>query len=96
MPIKLYVIHGSHPAAAVARALEMKGLAYEVVELLPPLHFAIQRVRFGAQRLRAVRLAESIEHLGHAHPCTVDIALKLTERLWAFDQRAVGIDDGIP
>ena len=56
MPIKLHVIHGSHPAAAVARALQMKGLAYEVVELLPPLHFAIQRVLFGAPTVPAVRL----------------------------------------
>jgi glutathione S-transferase len=56
VPIKLYVIHGSHPAAAVARAMEMKGLAYQVVELLPPLHFAIQRVRFGAPTVPAARL----------------------------------------
>jgi glutathione S-transferase len=56
VPIKLYVIHGSHPAAAVARALEMKGLEHEVVELLPPLHFAIQRVLFGAPTVPAVRL----------------------------------------
>ena len=64
MPIKLYVIHGSHPAAAVARALEMKGLAYEVVELLPPLHFAIQRVRFGAPTVPAVRLESGMKVSG--------------------------------
>jgi glutathione S-transferase len=64
MPIKLYVVHGSHPAAAVARALEMKGLAYEVVELLPPLHFAIQRVRFGAPTVPAVRLENGMKVSG--------------------------------
>jgi glutathione S-transferase len=64
VPIKLYVIHGSHPAVAVARALEMKGLAYEVVELLPPLHFAIQRVRFGAPTVPAVRLENGMKVSG--------------------------------
>ena len=50
---------------------------------------------FRTQRLRAIRLAERIEHLGHAHPGIVDIALQLTEGLWPFDQRAVGIDNAI-
>jgi glutathione S-transferase len=49
MPARLYVVHGSHPCAAIARAMDMKGFAYEVVELLPPLHAALQRVRFGAR-----------------------------------------------
>src|SRR5919201_257991 len=49
MPAKLYVVHGSHPCAAVARAMDMKGFAYEVVKLLPPLHAALQRMRFGAR-----------------------------------------------
>ena len=49
MPARLYVVHGSHPCAAVARAMDMKGFAYEVVELLPPLHAALQRMRFGAR-----------------------------------------------
>ncbi len=62
MPIKLYVVHGSHPCAAVARAMDMKGLAYDVVELLPPMHAAIQRVRFGARTVPSVRL-ESGEKL---------------------------------
>jgi len=64
VPIKLYVVHGSHPAAAVARALEMKGLAYDVVELLPPLHFAIQRVLFGAPTVPAVRLESGMKVSG--------------------------------
>src|SRR6266511_1422619 len=49
MPAKLYVVHGSHPCAAVARAMDMKAVPYEVVELLPPLHAALQRARFGAR-----------------------------------------------
>jgi glutathione S-transferase len=56
VPIKLYVVHGSHPSAAVERALQMKGLSYTVVELLPPLHAALQRVRFGTRTVPSVRL----------------------------------------
>jgi glutathione S-transferase len=56
VPIKLYVVHGSHPCAAVARALEMKGLPYDVIELLPPMHAVIQRVRFGARTVPSARL----------------------------------------
>lgn len=56
MPIKLYIVHGSHPCAAVARAMEIKGLAYDVVELLPPMHAVVQRVRFGARTVPSVRL----------------------------------------
>ena len=62
MPIKLYIVHGSHPCAAVARAMEMKGVPYRVVELPPPLHAVIQRALFGARTVPAVRL-ESGERL---------------------------------
>src|SRR6478609_9659885 len=47
MPAKLYVVYGSHPCATVQRALEMKAVPYRVVELLPPMHAALQRARFG-------------------------------------------------
>ena len=56
MAIKLYVVHGSHPCAAVQRALEMKSLAYELVELPPPAHMAFQRVKFGGRTVPAVVL----------------------------------------
>jgi glutathione S-transferase len=56
VPIKLYIVHGSHPCAAVALAMEMKQLPYDVVELLPPMHAAIQRVRFGSRTVPSVRL----------------------------------------
>jgi glutathione S-transferase len=49
MSAKLYVVHGSHPCATVQRALEMKAVPYKVVELLPPMHAALQRMRFGAR-----------------------------------------------
>jgi glutathione S-transferase len=54
--IDLYVVHGSHPCAAVQRALELKGLPYRRIELPPPLHAPIQRVLFKARTVPAVRL----------------------------------------
>ena len=62
MSAKLYVVHGSHPCATVQRALDMKGLSYEVVELLPPLHAALQRLRFGTRTVPGLTL-ESGEKL---------------------------------
>ena len=57
--IDLYVVHGSHPCAAVERALELKGLEFRVVELPPPLHAPIQRVRFGARTVPSIVLDDS-------------------------------------
>jgi glutathione S-transferase len=54
--IDLYVVHGSHPCAAVQRALELKGLAYRRIELPPPLHAPVQRVLFKARTVPAIRL----------------------------------------
>src|SRR5919112_3362239 len=54
--IDLYVVHGSHPCAAVQRALELKRLPFRVIELPPPLHAPLQRVRFGARTVPAVEL----------------------------------------
>ena len=56
MEARLYVVHGSHPCATVARALELKGVPYRTVELPPPLHAAIQRARFGARTVPGLRL----------------------------------------
>src|SRR3954469_5378664 len=54
--IDLYVVHGSHPCAAVERALELKGLEYRRIELPPPLHAPIQRVLFGARTVPSIKL----------------------------------------
>jgi glutathione S-transferase len=54
--IDLYVVHGSHPCAAVERALELKGLAFRRVELPPPLHAPLQKLRFGRRTVPAIRL----------------------------------------
>ncbi len=62
MPAKLYVVHGSHPCAAVQRALEMKAVPYRVAELPPPMHAALQRLRFGVRTVPGLTL-ESGEKL---------------------------------
>jgi glutathione S-transferase len=56
MSAKLYVVHGSHPCATVQRALDMKAVPYKVVELLPPMHAALQRMRFGARTVPGLTL----------------------------------------
>lgn len=56
MAIKLYVVHGSHPCAAVAKALELKGIEHDVVELPPPLHVPVQRAKFGARTVPAITI----------------------------------------
>jgi glutathione S-transferase len=55
MEARLYVVHGSHPCATVAKALELKGVPYRTVELPPPMHAAIQRLRFGSRTVPALR-----------------------------------------
>ena len=62
MPARLYVVYGSHPCATVQRALDMKALPYKVVELLPPMHAALQRLRFGKRTVPGLTL-ESGEKL---------------------------------
>jgi glutathione S-transferase len=57
MPAKLYVVHGSHPCATVQRALDMKAVPYKVAELLPPMHAALQRLRFGSRTVPGLTLA---------------------------------------
>jgi glutathione S-transferase len=54
MPAKLYVVPGSHPSVAVAKALEIKGIDYEQVTLVPVIHKAILKPRFGATTVPAV------------------------------------------
>jgi hypothetical protein len=47
MAMKLDVMHGSHPCAAVERGLELEALAWRRVELIPPMHAVTQRIMFG-------------------------------------------------
>ncbi len=57
MPAKLYVVHGSHPCATVARALDLKQIAYTTIELPPPTHAAVMRLLFGQRTVPAIRFS---------------------------------------
>lgn len=54
MNVKLYVVHGSHPCAAVERALQLKGIPYKLVEFPPPMHMAAMRLRFGRRTVPGI------------------------------------------
>ena len=56
MGLRLYVVHGSHPCAAVEKAMSIKGLSYAVTEWPPPLHAPIQVALFGARTVPALKL----------------------------------------
>ncbi|MBJ7470145.1 MAG: glutathione S-transferase N-terminal domain-containing protein [Solirubrobacteraceae bacterium] len=47
----LHVINGSHPCAAVLRALELKGIDVRIVEYLPPFHPPIMKLKFGYRQI---------------------------------------------
>ena len=55
MTLRLYVVPASHPCAAVESALQMKGLDYKVTELLPGMHAAHQRLRFGKRTVPSLK-----------------------------------------
>jgi glutathione S-transferase len=60
----LYVIHGSHPCAAVERGLALKEIAYRRIELPPPLHAVHQRVRFGRRTVPGLVTASGERIIG--------------------------------
>jgi glutathione S-transferase len=58
MPAKLYVVHGSHPCATVAKALELKGIPYKLVEFPPPMHVVPMRAMFGKRTVPGIRFED--------------------------------------
>jgi glutathione S-transferase len=56
MRLRLYVVHGSHPCAAVEKALALKGLAYDVTEWPPPAHAPLQLAIFGARTVPGLKI----------------------------------------
>ncbi|MBX5440711.1 MAG: glutathione S-transferase family protein [Solirubrobacteraceae bacterium] len=62
--LKLYVVPGSHPCATVERALELKGLAYERVDLLPVVHALHQQLRFGKRTVPGLVLEDGSKVVG--------------------------------
>jgi len=58
MDAVLYAIPASHPCAAVGRALELKGIPFRRVELIPAVHRVEVRLRLGAPTVPAIRFAD--------------------------------------
>jgi glutathione S-transferase len=56
MRLRLYVVHGSHPCAAVEKALSLKGLSYRVTEWPPPMQVPLQTLIFGARTVPGLRI----------------------------------------
>ena len=53
---KLYVVPGSHPCAAVEAALELQGLAYRRVDLLPLVAAAVGPLLYGGITVPGMRI----------------------------------------
>lgn len=56
MRLRLYVVPSSHPCAAVAMALDLKGLSYRVWEWPPPLHAPMQLLLTGARTVPSLKI----------------------------------------
>jgi len=64
MPNKLFMIDGSHPCATVERALQLKGIPYKTVELVPPTHAPIARALFGVRTVPAMKFEDGTKISG--------------------------------
>lgn len=53
-PTKLYAVPASHPCAMVERALQLKNMHYERVDLIPMTHVPLQKLRFGKRTVPGV------------------------------------------
>ena len=56
MSVKLYVLPGSHPCAAVQAALELKSIPYRRVDLLPMSQLVIGPLRYGGITVPGMRI----------------------------------------
>jgi glutathione S-transferase len=56
MRLTLYSIPGSHPCYAVEAAIELKGLAYERVDMLPGMAPFLQLARFGRRTVPGLKV----------------------------------------
>ncbi len=58
MTATLYAVPASPPCATVERALGLKGVGFERVDLVPGLHKLVMRARFGAPTVPGLALAD--------------------------------------
>lgn len=56
MRAKLFIVYGSHPCATVEKALALKGIKYKTVELIPPSHAPLMKLRFGQRTVPALKI----------------------------------------
>ncbi len=54
--VTLWALPASHPCMTVQKALELKGIPHRRIDLVPVLHRAVMRVRFGRRTVPAVQL----------------------------------------
>ena len=64
MTAVLYVVPASPPCATVERALELKGIPFRRVDLLPGAHVVLQRARFGRRTVPGLVLDGGEEGVG--------------------------------
>jgi glutathione S-transferase len=64
MPAVLYAIPASHPCAAAGLALELKGIPYRRVELIPVAHRLAMKLRFGGGTVPGVEFEDGTRVLG--------------------------------
>ena len=64
MPAKLYIVPGSHPCDTVAKALELKGIAYKTVEFPPPSHALLMRPLFGGRTVPGIKFEDGTKIQG--------------------------------
>ena len=64
MVATLFVIHGSHPCAAVERALALKGIEHRVVEWPPVAHVPLQTLIFQRRTVPGIRFDDGERVVG--------------------------------
>jgi glutathione S-transferase len=58
MPARMYLVHGSHPCATVAKAFEIKGLALKHTEIPASMQPLVMKPLFGDRTVPGVRFAD--------------------------------------
>jgi glutathione S-transferase len=64
MTAVLYAIPASHPCATAERALQLKGIGYRRVEMIPIVHRLPQRIRFGTGTVPGVTFDDGARVVG--------------------------------
>jgi glutathione S-transferase len=64
MTAVLYATPASHPCLVVERALQLKGMEYRRVDLIPVAHRLVQQARFGARTVPGVEFGDGARVAG--------------------------------